>query len=657
MKLRLRRLEGVELSGTYPEPWFLESHSLMRWTYRALLGRPMDNVIRTNATFWRDATNGYPSRWLRLAGWKRALTRLAVMYLLPLMSALALMWALGYEQLVLTVLTAHVLMAWLLIAPVLTYKLIRAHGITLLLPTRVSTASSEHAEPIAVWVWERRVLIHGRREWEREKLLPLARSLVAQLQLPHTRAHRSEVSEWLTVPRNYREPGSSVSIRLPLNFTTTTDAARKRLVLTAAERLGMRDPVARWELEGSNPRLLLSAPVLPPTMVSMSDVLPVLTATPEYTFVLGKVGNETFSVSLKEDSPHIAVSAGSGAGKSELIKLLVMQALHWGWCVIILDWKEESQEWAEGLPGVRYVRDIENLHDMCIELGEEVEWRKANRHAPRPKTLVISEEWGITAPLLSDYWLAYRAHLEPVDRQRTPVKSPAAVAMMKLNFTGRSLGMHQALVAQRFSARVTNGNADLRESFSVVLMSRWKSQTWKMLAPDVKPMPRKITQPGRWAAITGDECAIFQAILATDEEAREWSLAGEPNPASPWSERYAPVGSQHAEANVMGSNTLGKQLRPVNTGQNPDSPVLDYLEGEVVPSVKLMKLKDIAETLDYLGITKAILQKAARDDAQGDSDFPPVEGGSQFNGYLYDLHKVKEWAQRKRAAEAVRAKK
>ena len=44
---------------------------------------------------------------------------------------------------------------------------------------------------------------------------------------------------------------------------------------------------------------------------------------------------------------------------------------------IILDWKVESHEWARGLPGVRYVTQTEDIHDVCVQIGEEVEARKA----------------------------------------------------------------------------------------------------------------------------------------------------------------------------------------------------------------------------------------------------------------------------------------
>lgn len=211
---------------------------------------------------------------------------------------------------------------------------------------------------------------------------------------------------------------------------------------------------------------------------------------------------------------------------------------------------------------------------------------------------------------------------------------------MMLNFTGRSLWMTQLLVAQRFSARVTNGNADLRESFSTILMSRWKSQTFKMLAPDIRPIPRKLTRPGQWLAVTGDEAVRFQAGLWSDEEARAWAMGGEPAPMSPWSERYratdAPLNVQPAEQ--------GFQLPERVAAGN--SPAIE------APSAVLLKLSDLAAGLEPLGFSLKDLRRAASGGEESDPDFPPVEGGSQFRGYLYDQQKVLQWARRKRASQA-----
>lgn len=628
--------EGIEQSQYYPEPhWISNSRRLSFW-YRFLLGRPMDGVRWTDSTFWRSATRGEDHWWLRLAGWHRALIRVSALYVLTiLLPVAALTYWLSTLSSLLLLLAAHALAALLLWAPVLIYRLIRERG--LVIPwVQVSINGEQEKERALV----SRTLIEGRGRWVREVVAPVARTAAVKFD---RRFHPAEVEQWVSVPRDYRD-GGQVEILLNAQATVMNDNAQRNAVKAIERRLGMRDMTYDYQLQGNAPRLVLTAPALPPEFVSFSDLLLPLEQAAEYTFVLGMAGKEMLSISLKEDSPHIALSAGSGAGKSVLIRALIAQALHWGWSVLIFDWKGESQEWAEGLPGVRYFRSIEALHDGCVSVGEEIEHRRLNRGDERSKMLIVSEEWGVTAPLLTEYWNTLRSTAEPEEKRTMPLRSPANSAIMKLNFTGRSLGMCQLLVAQRFSARVTNGNADLRESFTTILMSRWKAQTFKMLAPDVKPIPRKLTRPGQWLAVTGDEAVKFQALYLTEDEAREWAMSGEMSPASPWSMRHSVASGQPD----VGS--LSQTADPQETVDRRSAPVSIAATPHAEP--KLLKLVDLSPSLEYLGVTERQLRRAASEDP----DFPAADGGTQFKGYLYDAEKVKTYWRNRRAAEAAQAK-
>lgn len=647
-----RRLEHVSNLGQYPELPFIGDRG--RTVLRYLLGRPMDNLRWTDATFWRDATSGEASRWLRLAGWKRAAVRVLLPYAALLCSVSALLHVLGATEQALKLLALHIVAGALVLLPIKLTRSVLAYGLRVPVLRRVTEQHGDGAELLKRWSVERVELVTGRLVWEREHVMPLARSVAPHLQLPRSALHPSEVRTWVTVPRNYREPGgAAVSIALPESFSVSAPNTRAAIVRIAAERLGMKDPAAEWQIEGALPSLLLRAPVLPPAMVSVADMLQELEHAPEHSFVLGRSGAEAFSFSLTEDSPHIALSAGSGAGKSEQIKGIITQALHCGWFVLILDWKGESQEWAKGLPGVRYVTMIDKLHDAVVSIGDELEQRRQMTREERagrcPKVMIVSEEWGITAPLLKDYWDDLRRSAEPEERATMPLRSPALTAGMKLNFAGRSLGMSQLLVAQRFSARVTNGNADLRESFGVVLMSRWKAQTFKMLAPDVRPIPKKITTPGRWLAVNGDVAVIYQAILWTDEEAREYALSGTPCPLSPFTARGAGLAGGSEAARDRVSHTQGTSVTSGATGGSRAAIALP-----AAPVRVLRKLSDIADGLEPLGITLKMLRNAASPGERNDPDFPVVRGGNQFSGYLYDRAEVREWARRKRAVEAAK---
>lgn len=617
---------------------------LTRFVFRLLAGRNLFIPRRTDATFLQPATRQLDTnapalhRWEMQRGAARLGWRIGAGYLLLLLVLLLLLR--GLEQV--TTLPEHLRPGFLLLAHCSAAAVIAA---VLFAQHRIreygASFSVLRKDEEEGWRWEQ-VAIEGRRAWMREKVLPISRSAaqILSCSIPDRKAE-----QWVRVPKNYREPaGSPVEIRLPPNFTGADQAVKTRLERSVAAKLGITNISAEWSTEGSAPRVLLSSPPEPPELIGFSDVEHHLLHQREWDFLYGITGaGAAFSISVTGDTPHGAVSSGSGGGKSELLKGIAAQAGHKGWSLVVLDWKEESQPWARGLPGVRYVVDIASIHDMCVQLGEEIEWRKANPSAPRPRVLVLAEEWSITAPLLTDYWAALRSMADAEEKRTMPARSPAITSLMKVIFAGRALGVFLQLVAIRFSARVTNGNADLRESFQVINMARYKPQTVKMLAPDVKPFPRKSKHPGRWVAVNGDEAIVYQAVLWSDEAARKWHQSGMEIPASPWSPRFGPTGP-------TASRIHSGQGTPLGHGPTRPNQPLPALEGEVLKRVDARKLSEMVDTLEYLGITLTILQKASKDQESG---FPGVYGGSPNKGYTYDFEQVKDWARRRYASQKV----
>jgi hypothetical protein len=443
-----------------------------------------------------------------------------------------------------------------------------------------------------------------------------------------------------------------VVVQLPANFTGSDKGVMDRLSRSVAARLGLRDPEVRWDLEGDRPRVLFTAPPLPPSFVSFAEVRETLESLPEFELFLGLAAKgKSTTAHMVGESPHIAVSAGPGAGKSEHIKNQAMQALRWGWGLIVLDWKEVSQQWADGLPGVLYVRDIADIHDMCVRLGQEVDNRKAayrkDRDMPgRSKVLIIAEEMNVTAALLATYWENLRQTAEPEEKRTMPTKSPAIQGLMAVNFGGRQFGMFMVFAAQRFSAKVTNGNADLRESFQIRCMSRCSPQTQKMLAGHIKPFPKMGVEPGRWCAVIGQEAIVYQAPLTSDEEAREFAQGGLENPSSPFTSLHRLAVPTREETSPALGDHLGDGLALPSQRQ-------EVLEGALLTRVDAhvdaRKLSEMVDGLSHLGVTLEILRHAAKDTGSG---FPGTHGGHPNKGYTYDYQAVSEWARRRHASRA-----
>jgi hypothetical protein len=617
--------------------------AIIRFWFRFFSGRPLFGERKTDATFWTPATrsldpSGKALRWEMQRGAARAAWRMGGLYIFLLLAVASGLKGASF----LTELPPQLRPSFLLL---LHAAVISVVGVSLLAKRRMrdygySLPVLRRDEPEEGGRWRlTSYVVEGEKAWLTEKILPLVRStsIVLGHHIPERKA-----TEWITVPKNYREPGGDpVEIRLPSTFTGADVNIKKRLISSVSSKLGIENASASWQTEGSSPRVLISSPPEPPKLVSFSDVFPYLDAMGEWDFFYGVIGSgEAFSVSVSGDTPHGAVSCGSGGGKSELLKGKVAQAGHKGWFTICMDWKEESQEWLKGLPGTRYVSSVEKIHDTCVALGDEVEYRKANPGGIRPRVLVLAEEWSITAPLLTEYWSALRSMAEPEERRLMPLRSPAITSLMKVIFAGRSLGIFIELVAIRMSTRVTNGNADLRESFQVIHMARYKSQTVKMLAPDIKPFPRKSSVLGRWVAVNGDQAVIYQGVLWSDEEATSWHQSGLAIPASPWAERW-PNRPNSREVSPKQEEQLGLDLTDLTEPQL-------ILEGEEAP-LSVRKLTDMVDSLEHLGITLNVLKTQAK----RDPNFPPVIGGSQFKGYTYDLYAVKEWAMRRKAARQV----
>jgi hypothetical protein len=195
---------------------------------------------------------------------------------------------------------------------------------------------------------------------------------------------------------------------------------------------------------------------------------------------------------------------------------------------------------------------------------------------------------------------------------------------------------------------VTNGNADLRESFQLLFMARWKSQTLKMLAGGIKPFPKMPKELGRWVCIMGEDPVVIQVPLVTDEEARAFALSGKPAAMSPWIERGLPraPSSPHGLQNDMTQEeVLGDRSAPPNERSGGR------------PAAELVTLKEAGSRLADLGWGYEVLRHAKKDsDKKGDGAFPAVQGGSPNRGWTYDFKEIEQFAMRRNAARAVESK-
>ncbi|MFC7796204.1 helicase HerA domain-containing protein [Streptomyces cinereoruber] len=131
-------------------------------------------------------------------------------------------------------------------------------------------------------------------------------------------------------------------------------------------------------------------------------------------------GGTKVSVDLDADSPHVLISAGTGGGKSTILRALCCQFIHNGAHAYVLDFKRISHTWARGVPGVTYCRDIAEIHGALIRLAQE--GRDRIRLAEQladdvlarepwrigPRLVILLEEINATVAQLKRYWARIR---------------------------------------------------------------------------------------------------------------------------------------------------------------------------------------------------------------------------------------------------------
>ncbi|MEV8396006.1 MULTISPECIES: helicase HerA domain-containing protein [unclassified Streptomyces] len=67
-------------------------------------------------------------------------------------------------------------------------------------------------------------------------------------------------------------------------------------------------------------------------------------------------GKTKVSVDLDAESPHVLISAGTGGGKSTILRCITCQFIHNGAHAYVPDFKRISHTWARGVPGRRRAR-------------------------------------------------------------------------------------------------------------------------------------------------------------------------------------------------------------------------------------------------------------------------------------------------------------
>lgn len=360
------------------------------------------------------------------------------------------------------------------------------------------------------------------RVWYGERVEPVVMWLpdrVARL--------RAAVGRWLepvgrVVAQVRRPKPAAPAVQLTIWRPYLTPEQRGYISSVIRTKIPLPDVVEQWQQIG--PRVVATWAIRrpPPRRAGYEQLLAAWDGLAETDLYVGESSAGPVIVSLHDDSPHIAVSAGSGAGKSVLAQLLATQVLARGGEVLILD-RKGSHRWAVGLPRVTYARRPAQMHDLLIAAAAVADQRnqrvldEPEGWDPGPRILVILEELNATIGQLVDYWADVRETGDP----RT---SPAIRALREILYMGRSAKVNAVAIAQMLTARAIGG-PEARENFAIRALARYTSNAWRMLVPHIA-MPRPTRALGRWQIVAGGAATETQVAWLSDAESRMFAARG-----------------------------------------------------------------------------------------------------------------------------------
>lgn len=485
-------------------------HLMLRLAYRYLSGRPLTG--RTGYP-WRTRGAG---RW---AGWQRQLIRVGV----PAAAGIAATFP---DQ---TAATAGGVALVAVVKGRRRYVNRRFHA-AYVAPTLAAVANplglatvTLHVDPTLGSLTPRLAkplspAEEAVRAWYGEHVEPVLRWLPERVQrgLWTVQRRARPVTSRLEV---FRRPAPEYGPRIELTINTPylTREQRQMVSSIVTAKIPVSGLVESWDQVGPKVVARWTVRRRPPAMVGYDRVATELPKLAEWEFYLGDgVGGQAVTVSFKDDSPHIAVSAGSGAGKSVLALLIATQVLARGGQVVILD-RKGSHRALLGLPNVDYCTRPEQMHNALLRTAgiaderNDLALHEDEGWDPGQRILVICEELNATIGQLANWWQENRG-------KGDPKRSPAVSALGNLLFMGRSAKVNVIAVAQMLTARAIGG-PEARENFGIRCLARYTANNWKMLVPEAA-MPKASRTLGRWQIVIGGTAAEVQVAYLTKPQVR-----------------------------------------------------------------------------------------------------------------------------------------
>lgn len=255
-----------------------------------------------------------------------------------------------------------------------------------------------------------------------------------------------------------------------------------------------------------------------PSVLPLNEATDLIEACGEAEILLGVDGTGSpVTVDLDAESPHVLVSAATGAGKSAVARSAAVQRLARGDLVVFLDAKRHSHRWAKPLsPNVHYAAEIPAIGDTLVNIGREVHrrnqvvdaWDGPIETAPvGPRIIVVFEEMNATT-----------ARLKTLDRGRERGEYTAMEGLSDVAFMGRAVKVHLISFAQLATYRASGGS-EVIENYGYRVLIKYSPKAWRYLAESCGRPVAAPGEVGRGMVVYGSRATETQLLWVPEESA------------------------------------------------------------------------------------------------------------------------------------------
>lgn len=260
-----------------------------------------------------------------------------------------------------------------------------------------------------------------------------------------------------------------------------------------------------------------------PDVLPMFDALEHLSGAREQDVFLGVDQQcQPVSVDVLADSPHVLVNAGTGGGKSAIVRAFIAQHAARGGMALVLDYKRISQRWCADLrPVVHRACALVDIGGALVSLGRELHRRLgvvdafpgAVEDAPvGPPILVAFEELNATLDQLKE-----------LDRRLPRGTYTAMQAYREAMFLGRAVGIRVVATAQLASWKAIGG-PEVGANFDTRILLRYDETAWRWLVGARVPFQASPTGAGRGMVCRASTARLTQFVWMTEDESTQYVL-------------------------------------------------------------------------------------------------------------------------------------